>query len=112
MRAEGLQLALAIPVLAGLVLACESGPEEHALDCPSHDRVVRLDDVHYEGLDCDAAIASAESHLSAAYYRKACEQLDPSAGVPARVSDAWVSGCTPRDDEAGGATLQIVLCCP
>jgi len=102
-----------LAVLAALCLgvACERG-EEHALECPSQDRIVRLDDVHYPGADCETAIANAESHLAAAYYRKACEQLAPAAGLPERVSDAWVSGCTPVDGEAAGATLQISVCCP
>ena len=93
-------------------MACEGGGGDRSFECASLERVAHLAHVHYEGADCDSATQSAESHLSAAYYRKACEQLTPSEGVPDSVSDAYVSACAPGNEQQGGAILQIEICCP
>ena len=114
MRAEARRLAAGgvAAALLSLGLACEEGEGERSFECPSVERAARIAHVHYEGVRCDSAIRSAESHLSAAYYRKACEQRSPSEGLPDAVSDAYVSTCVPGNDEQGGSILQIEICCP
>ena len=83
-----------------------------AFECASSAQVTHVADVHYEGVDCDVAIENAESRLSTAYYRKACEQLAPRKGVPPQVEDAYVSACRPTDEPEAGSMLDIDLCCP
>ncbi len=94
-----------------LGLACER-EAPRSLECPTPEQVTRVDGVQYEGFDCDAAIARAESRLTTAYYRKACEQLAPSAGLPPTALDAFVSRCRPADPIEGGAVLDLEICCP
>jgi hypothetical protein len=103
-------LCASVLLSLSLGLACGPGGPERSFECPAPERVTRVEDVHYEGVDCDEAIASAESRLTTAYYRKACEQLAPRAGLPARVDDAYVESC--RDADEGGSTLTVELCCP
>ena len=114
MRAEARRglavLALAAAVSLSLGLACGPGAPERSFDCPASERVTRVEGVHYEGVPCEAAIAAAESRPGTAYYRKACEQLAPDAGLPGPVDDAYVASCRPADD--GGSILTIELCCP
>ena len=112
-------LAIAIGVFAcGLGAACEGGFGEHrtrAFECPSSERVTHLRDIHYPEESCVGAIAQAEEHLAAAYFRKACQQLAPASGLPAKVSDVYVSACaaaSERDGFEGGAVVQIDVCCP
>ena len=112
MSSPRLVWASAVPLALCLGLACDRPAAVRSLDCPSSDRVTRIADVHYEGADCESAVASAESHLAAAYYRKACEQLAPREGVPARVSDAYVTRCAPAAAAQGGSILDIEVCCP
>ncbi len=107
MRAEAV-FVLAAALCLGM--ACErEAPRD--LECGSPDHVKELAGVHYQDADCEAAIQSAETRLSAAFYRKACQQLAPSAGLPERVSDAHVTSCIPAIGDAGGSILQIQLCC-
>lgn len=107
MRAEAVLLLATVLCLES---ACERAAPR-AFECGSPDRVAELADVHYEDVDCEAATRSAEARLTAAFYRKACQQRAPSAGLPERVSDAFVTSCTPDSGEAGGSLLQIRLCC-
>jgi hypothetical protein len=109
LRALCLALCLALFLGLSLGLACEPG---RSFSCLDPTRIVELEDIHYEGVDCPAAIAVAESRLTTAYYRKACEQLAPGAGLPERVDDAHVAACRPAAEEAGGSLLGIQLCCP
>jgi hypothetical protein len=77
--------------------------------------VTHLRDIHYPEASCDGAIAQAETHLTAGYFRKACQQLAPAAGLPAKVSDVYVSACeaaSEREGFAGGSVVQIEVCCP
>jgi hypothetical protein len=106
-------------VLAGIgIAACEGGFGERggrAFECPSAQRVTQLSDVHYPDEGCDSAISKVEMHLTAAYFRKACQQLAPSAPLPRRVRDAYVSSCEPASERDGferGSVVQIDLCCP
>ncbi len=92
-------------------VACEKEPVR-SFDCPRSEQVTHLEGVHYEGLACDDAIARAEARPTAAYYRKACEQLAPRKGVPPRVEDAYVASCRPAAGEDGGSLLDIDVCCP
>jgi hypothetical protein len=92
-------------------MACE-GSEPRGFECSNPAQVQELRGVHYEDADCDAATRIAESRLTTAYYRKACEQRSPSEGVPANVSDAYVSRCEPATGDVGGSILLIQLCCP
>jgi hypothetical protein len=103
-RAEA---TLSLLALLGLGMACE---EPRSFECANPDQVQEIDGVHYEDLDCDAAIQTAEARLTTAYYRKACEQLAPSEGVPDRVTDAHVAHCQPAEE--GGSIVDILLCCP
>lgn len=115
MRADGGRLAGGVVAAAlALGLACERGQEAagRSLVCPSPERVTRLRDVHYQGVGCADAVASAESTLTAGYFRKACEQLAPREGLPARVSDAFVSRCEADPEPGTGSILQIEVCCP
>ena len=107
-RAAVAGLGLAASLCLGL--ACGPTAPERSFECPAPERVTRVEGVHYEGASCDAAIAAAESRPGTAYYRKACEQLAPDAGLPGPVSDAYVASCEPADD--GGSILTIQLCCP
>ncbi len=107
MRAEAVFVLVAALCLG---TACEREAPQ-ILECGSPDQVVELSGVHYEDAECEAAIQSAETRLGAAFYRKACQQLAPSAGLPERVSDAHVTSCIPAIGDAGGSTLQIQLCC-
>ena len=113
MRVDARQLAVGLAVAAtlSLGLACERGDGERSFECPSLEQVAHLSHVHYENVDCDTATRAAESNLSAAYYRKACEQLSPIEGLPDAVDDAYVSACEPGTDQQGGSVLQIELCC-
>ncbi len=111
--------AVVAMLLAGVGgAACEGGFGERggrAFECPSAERVTQLRDIHYPDESCDGAISKAEMHLTAAYFRKACQQLAPSAPLPRRVRDAYVSSCEPASERDGferGAVLQIDLCCP
>jgi hypothetical protein len=111
--------AVAALVWAGVAgTACEGGFGERggrAFECSSAARVTHLRDVHYPGESCDEAIAKAELHLTAAYFRKACQQLAPSAPLPRRVRDAYVSFCEPASEREGferGAVIQVDICCP
>ena len=117
-HAEGRHLA-AFGVVTSLLclclclgLACDEGEADRSFECASLERVAHIAHAHYEGVDCETAIRSAESRLSAAYYRKACEQRSPAQGVPDAVSDAYVSACAPGNEEQGGSILQIEVCCP
>lgn len=92
-----------------LGLSCE---QPRSFECAAPEQVTRVAGVHYEGLACEAAIASAEGRLTAAYYRKACEQLAPRSGLPGSVDDAYVTACRPAGEQAGGSLLDIDLCCP
>lgn len=77
--------------------------------------MTQLRDVHYPEESCDDAIAQAERHLTAAYFRKACQQLAPADGLPGKVSDVYVSACqasSEREGFEGGAVVQIDVCCP
>ena len=114
MRAEASRLAAggAAAAVFCLGLACEADVGARAFECASLERVAHLAHVHYEEVECDSATQSAESHLSAAYYRKACEQLTPIGGLPNAVTDAYVSACAPGNSEQGGSILQIEICCP
>ncbi len=113
-RARGWAL---ISVAVG-VAACEGGFGERgdrAFECSSAARVTHLRDVHYPEESCDGAIAKAELHLTAAYFRKACQQLAPAAPLPRRVRDAYVSSCEPASEREGferGAVIQVDICCP
>lgn len=107
MRAEAV-LGAAVALCLGM--ACE-GEAPRSFECSSPDRVQELAGVHYENTDCEAAIRSAETRLTAAFYRKACQQLAPSAGLPDAVGDAYVASCIPATGDAGGSILQIQLCC-
>ena len=108
--ARSAAVALAIVGALCLGLACGPSGPERSLECAAMTQVTRVEDVHYEGVACDSAIAGAESRLTTAYYRKACEQLAPRDGVPPRVLDAYVVRCSPADE--GGSMLTIDLCCP
>jgi hypothetical protein len=113
-RAErGQRLAVASLGLAAslcLGLACGPTAPERSFECGAPERVTRVEGVHYEGVSCEAAIAAAESRPGTAYYRKACEQLAPDAGLPGPVTDAYVTSCEPAPD--GGSILSLELCCP
>jgi hypothetical protein len=100
-----------------LLVACEGGLGERApgvLDCASPTQVARLRNIHYPEDECAAARGKAEAHVTAAYYRKSCQQLAPAAGLPAKVSDVLVSGCEPASGHGleSGSVLQIEICCP
>jgi len=110
-RADRLAVVAGLVALAGLGMVCER-EAPRSFECADPARVQELAGVHYEDVDCDAAIRSAESRLTAAYYRKACEQLAPDAGVPPRVSDAHVARCEPASSDQGGSLLYIQVCCP
>ena len=112
-------LSVAIAVFAcGLGAACEGGFGERrarAFECPSSERVTHLRDIHYPEESCDGAIAHAETHLTGGYFRKACQQLAPAEGLPAKVSDVYVSACeaaSELDGFEGGSVVQIDVCCP
>ena len=118
-RVSGGVAVVAIWIVAcGLVAACEGGFGERrarAFECPSSDRVTHLRDIHYPEASCDGAIAQAETHLTAGYFRKACQQLAPAAGLPSKVSDVYVSACeasSEREGFEGGVVVQIDVCCP
>lgn len=106
---RGAVLVCAVLAALGLGLACDEAAPIRSFECAVPAKVTHLRDIHYEGASCEVAIASAESHLAAAYFRKACEQLAPDRGVPERVADAYVSSCAASAEE--GAVLQIDVCC-
>lgn len=108
MRVEAL---CALALLGSLGMACE-GADSRSFECADPAKIQELSGIHYEGVGCDEAIRSAESRLTTAYYRKACEQLAPREGVPATVKDAYVSRCDAAADDAGGSVLDIRVCCP
>jgi hypothetical protein len=107
-RAEAVVLLAA---LASLGMLCDRD-EPRSFECADPAQVQELAGVHYEDVDCEAAIESAERRLTTAYYRKSCEQLAPSEGTPANVLDAYVASCAPATGDAGGSILTIQLCCP
>jgi hypothetical protein len=113
--------ALAVVQVLFVLSAC-TAPEEpeepeapRELSCASPEKVVALLDTHFPDGSCATATTFAETRLTTAFYRKACQQLAPSAGLPGRVEAAVVTHCesaTERDGYDGGVVAQIEICCP
>ena len=112
LEGRGTVVAALALAAAGLGADCGLAPEPPGLQCASASRITTLSGVHYEGADCEAAVAAAESRPQSAHYRKACEQLAPSAGLPSPATDVYVASCRPAGEELGGSLLDVEVCCP
>jgi hypothetical protein len=106
--------AAIVALVVGTLSACTAPEEPRTFACEDSAKVVPLRDTHFPDESCETATKLAETRLTMAFYRKACQQLAPSAGLPGRVRAASVTSCesaTKRDGYDGGVVAQIEICC-
>jgi hypothetical protein len=113
-RSHSARSATALALVLAAMSACTAPDEPRTLVCADPAKVVSLRDTHFPDESCRSATKLAETRLTMAFYRKACQQLAPSAGLPSRVAAAAVTSCEPathREDHEGGVVAQIEICC-
>lgn len=85
------------------------------LVCRSPRVKTQMAHVHYPQDDCRSAVRKAEGRLASGHYRRACEQVAPAAGLPAKVVEVRVTACAEAsslDGYEGGSVLWLDVCCP